>query len=86
VNVTLGDEFLVIVKYILKEKSYNILRIQLNTNFIYKSFTRVYEQDIDASNFAHMDADNIMHIDFMFEEILDHSKLALLRVTDIGNR
>ena len=33
-NVTLGDEFLLILRYIYGDKAYGILRIQLNTNFI----------------------------------------------------
>jgi hypothetical protein len=55
VKVHLGDEFLVIVKYLLEGKAYNILRVQLNTNFIYQGFARVHEQNIDTSSYAQLD-------------------------------
>lgn len=65
-NLLLSDEFLLIVKYVVGGKAYNILRIQLNTNFIYQCFTRVQQQDIDTSDFALLSHDVIMHVDFMF--------------------
>lgn len=49
VSLVLGDEFLIIMKYILEGKMYNILRVQLNTNFIYMGFSRVHGQNIDTS-------------------------------------
>ena len=78
-NLVLGDEFLVIVKYIHEGKIYNILRVQLNTNFIYQGFTRVHGQNIDTSpSFALLDPENPMHVDFMFEEQEQLSRLGLL--------
>jgi hypothetical protein len=74
----LGDEFLLIVKFLLGGKAYNMMRIQLNTNFIYQCFARVQEQDIDTSDFALLDPNNMMHVDFMFEEGKELSKLAKL--------
>lgn len=78
-NIVLGDEFLIIVKYAHEGKLYNILRVQLNTNFIYMGFSRVHGQNIDTSpSFALIDPDNPMHVDFMFEELQQLSRLGLL--------
>ena len=41
-----------VVKYLQGGKAYNVIRIQLNTNFIYDSFSRVQQQDIDTSEYA----------------------------------
>lgn len=49
----LGDEFLIIVKYLFKNTMYNILRIQSNTNFIFNNFARLHQHDVDISSFCH---------------------------------
>lgn len=59
-------------------KAYNMMRIQLNTNFIYQSFTRVQQQDIDTSDFALLPPNGLMHADFIFQEQEQLSKLATL--------
>jgi len=48
--VTVGDDFLVIVKYAWGNKVFNVLRIQLNSNFVFQNFARVHQQDIDLSS------------------------------------
>lgn len=60
-------------------RAYNMLRIQHNTNFIYQCFTRVQEQEIDTSDFALLDPHHNMHVDFMFEQTSENSKLADLK-------
>jgi hypothetical protein len=47
--VILKDDFLIIIKYVYNKKCYSILRLQLNTNFIYDNYLRVHRQDMDLS-------------------------------------
>lgn len=68
-KVILSDDFLVVVKYQYQGKMYNMMRIQLNSNFVHQKFVRVHQQQIDLS--AHcgiVNKENPMFIDFMFEE------------------
>lgn len=43
-TVILSDDFLVIIKYAYQGKAYSMLRIQLNTNFIFEKFVRAHQQ------------------------------------------
>lgn len=56
-----------IVKYISGGRAYNMMRIQLNTNFIYDNFTRVQQQDIDTSDYAFILPQALTYIDFIFQ-------------------
>ena len=74
-KIILGDEFLIIVKYIYKQTVYNILRIQSNTNFIFNQFARVHQHDIDLSAFCEPHQ-NVTFIDLTFKEDATFSKLS----------
>ena len=54
------------LKYIYKGKIYNIVRMQLNTNFIYDRFYRTHKQYIDLSAYCVVSNPAAMFIDFMF--------------------
>ena len=51
-TIILGDDFLVMIKYIYEGKVYGMMRIQLNTNFIFERFYRAHQQLIDLSSFC----------------------------------
>lgn len=74
-KVAVSDEFLVIVKYVWAKKVFSIMRIQLNSNFIFQQFARAHQQDVDLS--AH--ARPLPHptcVDFLFQQHTELSKLA----------
>ena len=77
-TLILGDDFLVLIKYVFEGKIYSMMRIQLNTNFIFDKFVRAHQQFIDLSCFCLVDKKANMFIDFIFEENLSHSDLAKL--------
>ena len=56
-----------------------MLRIQLNTNFIFEKFFRAHQQFIDLSSFCLVKKKSTMFVDFMFEEKLEKSDLAKLQ-------
>lgn len=66
-TIILGDDFLVLIKYIYEGKIYSMMRIQLNTNFIFDKFSRAHQQIIDLSSFCLVDTKANMFIDFLFE-------------------
>jgi hypothetical protein len=72
-----GDEFLVIVKYLHKKLLYNVLRIQLNTNFIFNNFARVHQHDVDISGFC-LPQKAVTFIDLSFKQDPSCSKLSQL--------
>lgn len=78
-TIILGDDFLVIIKYIFEGKVYSMMRIQLNTNFVFEKFFRAHQQYIDLSSYCQTKNNGSMFIDFMFEENLDRSDLAKLQ-------
>lgn len=45
----LSDDCLLSCKYIYKNKIYPVLRIQINTNFIFNNFVRIQKQEIDIA-------------------------------------
>ena len=51
-TIILGDDFLVMIKYIYEGKMYGMMRVQLNTNFIYDKFYRAHRQLVDLSAFC----------------------------------
>lgn len=51
-TIIVGDDFLVMIKYVYKGKVYGMMRIQLNTNFIFEKFFRAHQQFIDLSSFC----------------------------------
>lgn len=73
----MSDDFLVILKYLHHNISYNVLRIQANTNFTYNCFARVHQHDADLS--AHcLPSSTAGFIDLTFAPDAELSKLALL--------
>lgn len=46
-NIYLADDCLFSFKYVYREKIYPVMRIQLNTNFIFNCFVRVPQHEID---------------------------------------
>ena len=77
-TIILGDDFLVMIKYIYQGKVYGMMRIQLNTNFIFDRFFRAHQQLLDLSTFCLAQEKSTMFVDFMFEDNLSHSDLARL--------
>lgn len=76
-RVVVGDDFLLVVKYLHKQSLYNVLRIQANTNFIFNCFARVHQHDIDLSRFCLPQKQHIF-IDLTFAQDPAPSKLAQL--------
>lgn len=63
----LKDDFVLIIKYVHDKKGFSILRVQLNTNFIYDQYCRVQRNDMDLSvNNAHSKNDTIF-MDLLLE-------------------
>lgn len=56
-----------------------MMRIQLNTNFIFDRFFRAHQQLIDLSSFCLVQKKSTMFVDFMFEDNLALSDLAKLQ-------
>lgn len=65
-TIILGDDFVVIIKYALRGTVYSMMRIQLNTNFVFEKFFRAHQQYIDLSSFCKVPKGNTMFIDFLF--------------------
>ncbi len=63
-EVVLYDDFLVRFKYVYKRKVYPVIRIQVNTNFVYNAFMRVQMQEIDISKHANVNSQ--VFADFLF--------------------
>jgi hypothetical protein len=63
-------------KYVWNKAIYNIIRVQLNTNFIFKQFCRSLQQDMDLSVYCVPPKNHHTFIDFMFEENEELSNLA----------
>lgn len=85
-NLLVSDEFLIMVKYLYKGNIYNFFRLQLNSNFIFHSFMRIYEQDIDLSSNCKHNNDCLMHLDLIFDNRKELSNLALLKdLVTFGN-
>jgi hypothetical protein len=78
-TIILGDDFLVMIKYIYEGRSYSMMRIQLNTNFILDKFVRAHQQSIDLSSYCLVDKKGPMFIDFIFEGNSELSDLAKLQ-------
>ena len=74
-KIHLGDEFLIIIKYLSKKQLYSVLRIQANTNFIFNHFARLHQHDIDLSGFCQPQKE-ITFIDLTFKESSAYSKLS----------
>lgn len=65
-HLVISDEFLLVIKYSWNKKIYSILRIQLNTNFIFQLFARIQQQDIDLSVHCALDPERTTFVDLMF--------------------
>lgn len=72
----LSDDFLIILKYSKDKTVYNILRSQLNTNFIFDVVTRVTELDMDLSSFCMPSQSEAISIDMLFNVLDTLSQLA----------
>lgn len=62
----LQDDCLISLKYISNKKLYPVIRIQINTNFIFNNFLRLQMQEIDIVGNA---SSMYIFVDFMFEPL-----------------
>lgn len=75
-KVDVSDEFLIVVKYAIGKQMYRMLRIQLNSNFIFEENATIQQNNIDMSPYV-ATPQKVIQIKLYFSKLKDLSKLAL---------